>query len=383
MQSCLPLAERDRRWAALTVAMQQAGFDALVFAASDHRGHKGALRYVGDYNLYHRHGFAALAPGGEPALILPAIMADLPRSRWIADQRHVAQPAAGLVAWLAGLAAGARVGVVGLGQVMRAGDYLHLTQARPDLLLADATDLFDAVRLRKSAVEIDGLREAAMIADACFADLLDLARPGETERRIGARMTELCLRRGGEDPLFLTMNAAWHDGDGHDGSWRALLSPPRARELAFGTAFTFSFELIGPSGYWTELCRMMAFGRRSRARRAGVRAGGGAADAGCAALRPGGAVAAIQRAIADAVDPRHYELSGWSGHSIGLDVIEPPAIGPPPAADALLSAGMAVALHPLLVDRRAGPLFYMADTLVIAADGAHALSAWPRALYVR
>jgi Xaa-Pro aminopeptidase len=378
MNSCLPLAERDRRWATLTTAMRRAEYDALVFAGADHRGHKGALRYVGDYNLYHRHGFAAMRPGGEPALILPSIMADLPRGRWIADQRHVPQPAAGVVAWLAGLASGARVGIVGLGQVMRAGDYLHLARARPDLVFADATDLFDTVRLHKSEAEIDGLREAAMLADACFATLLDVARPGETERRVAARMTELCLRLGAEDPLFLTMNAEWRDG-----GWRALLSPPRERELAFGPAFTFSFEMIGPSGYWTELCRMMAFGRPSPALREAVRVGCAATDAGCAALRPGGPVAAVQQAIMSAVDAERYDLSGWSGHSIGLDVIEPPTIGPPPAEGAKLAAGMAVALHPMLVDRRDGPLCYMADTLAIAADGADAFSAWPRELYVR
>jgi Xaa-Pro dipeptidase len=381
LRSHLSLAERDRRWAALMTAMRDNDFDALIFAGSDHRGHKGSLRYVADYNIYHRYGYAAMDQRREPALILPMIMAETPRSLWAADQRHTAQPAAGLVDWLSATPAGSRVGIVGLGQVMRAGDYLTLIAARPDLRFDDATALFEALRAIKSAEEVEGVREAALIADACFKALLDIARPGETERSLGARMLEICVRLGGEDPLFLTMKPEWRGG-----RWQSLISPPGDRTLSFGQAFTLSFEMIGPSGYWTEFARPIAFGRPGAALRDAIAVGCAATDAGCAALLPGEAIKGVQEAAAAAVDAARYELSGWSGHSIGQDVIELPFIGPPAAAGAApahLMADMTVAFHPLLVDRERGPLFYMADILVIGADGTEALSAWPRQLYTR
>jgi Xaa-Pro aminopeptidase len=264
-------------------------------------------------------------------------------------------------------------------QVMRAGDYLYLTQARPDLRIADATALFDAVRRIKSAVEIEGLEEAAAIADICFKALLDTARPGETERQIGARMGELCQRLGGEDSLFLTMNSERRGDASH-----VAMSPPRGRVLDAANPLTFSFEMIGPSGYWTEMCRMISFGPPSQALTETVAAGCAAMSAGCAAMRPGAQAWDIQRSAAAAIDPGRHDLSGWNGHSIGQDVIEPPIVGPPPEAGAApLAANMALAFHPLLVDRLEGPVFYMANIFVVGDHAARALSRWPQELYVR
>ena len=46
-----------------------------MLAGADYRGHKGALRWVADYNLVHRYGFAVVAPGREPELLLPQNLA--------------------------------------------------------------------------------------------------------------------------------------------------------------------------------------------------------------------------------------------------------------------------------------------------------------------
>ena len=64
-------SERERRAAALQRLLVEENLDALVLAGADYRGHKGTLRWVGDYNLSHRYGFALVVPGGEPELLLP------------------------------------------------------------------------------------------------------------------------------------------------------------------------------------------------------------------------------------------------------------------------------------------------------------------------
>ena len=63
--------ERERRAAALQRLLAEEGLDALVLAGADYRGHKGTLRWVGDYNLSHRYGFALVVPGSAPELLLP------------------------------------------------------------------------------------------------------------------------------------------------------------------------------------------------------------------------------------------------------------------------------------------------------------------------
>ena len=59
-------AERERRAAALQGILAELELDALVLAGADYRGHKGVLRWVADYNLVHRYGFAVAAPEREP-----------------------------------------------------------------------------------------------------------------------------------------------------------------------------------------------------------------------------------------------------------------------------------------------------------------------------
>lgn len=68
--------ERDRRWNLLHTAMAEEGYDVLVIAGSDYRGHKGTLRYVADYNLAHRYGYSVIFAGHEPMMVLPQNLAD-------------------------------------------------------------------------------------------------------------------------------------------------------------------------------------------------------------------------------------------------------------------------------------------------------------------
>jgi Xaa-Pro aminopeptidase len=363
MRSCLTLAERDRRWAALQAAMRRAGYAALLFVANDHRGHKGTLRYVADFNLYHRFGYAVMPADREPVLVLPTILADVARSGWVGDHRFAARPIAAVADLLRALPPGARIGVVGRDQIMRAGDHLALVAALPEIAIEDASALFDSVRLRKSAEEIAGIEEAAAIADRCLATLLDVARPGETERAIGARMLEVCARIGGEDPLFLTMHPMMDNGIA-----RPRLTPPGSHEIGPRGTLIFSFEMIGPSGYWTELCRMIAFGRPTAALTDSVDIGIAAIEAGRRAMRPGKPLSAIQQATATAI-PAAYDLSAWSGHSIGQDVLEEPFIGPAATDDnePLMVDSMALAYHPMFVARDGSDLFYMADIYLVGA----------------
>jgi Xaa-Pro aminopeptidase len=377
MRSCLTVAERDRRWATLQAAMRRAGYGALLFVANDHRGHKGSLRYVADFNLYHRFGYAVMPANCEPVLVLPTILADVERSRWVGEHRFAARPVLEVGEMLRGVASGSRIGIVGLNQIMRAGDYLALVAALPGVVIEDASALFESVRLRKSAAEIAGIEEAAAIADACFARLLDVARPGETERAMGAQMLEACARVGGEDPLFLTMRAMVVDGVG-----RPWMGPPGGQEIGPSGTLIFSFEMIGPSGYWTELCRMIAFGRPAVAVTDMVDMGIAAIEAGRRNMRPGEAVSSIQRATADVVSDT-YDLSAWSGHSIGQDVLEEPFIGPATAGEAKVLENMALAYHPQFVARDGSGLFYMADIYVVGADETRRCSEIPLQLFTR
>ena len=78
----LPASEQHRRAAALDGLVSELELDALVLAGDDYRGHKGSLRWVADYNLAHRYGFAIAAPGRAPELLLPQNLGRRGRGGW-------------------------------------------------------------------------------------------------------------------------------------------------------------------------------------------------------------------------------------------------------------------------------------------------------------
>jgi Xaa-Pro aminopeptidase len=378
------VAERTRRAEALQAIVRELDLDALVLAAADYRGHKGALRWIADYNLVHRYGFAVVAPGGEPQLVLPQNLAMGRRSDWDVPMRFERDLRTGLPAVLRELGRMRRIGIVGLGQAMKVEDYLGLRAAFGDADFVDAQDAFERARARKSLEEIEGVRESTHIAEACFERLLEVVRPGVTEREVGASMYQRCYALGGEDPLFLSMYPEQVGGGKVEGRFGA----PNDRALGPGDVLIFSFELVGRLGYWMELARMVVLGEPDELTvrmNAAVAAG---LDAGAASMRPGVRPDEVQRAILDAVAVHGARSSYWSGHGIGQDVIEEPWLGLDVVQDRdvpsewVLEEGMVLSSHPYAVDLDGRGAGYMANTYVVGEDGGEALSDRPLDLYV-
>lgn len=376
----LPISERDRRWALLEQLMADERLDALVLAANDYRGHKGTLRWVGDFNLSHRYGYAIAAPGREPRLLLPVNLAMSPLGSWPIQVDYARHMADGLTGALGALGSPRRIGVVGLGQVMKVDDYLALRAAFPDAEILDVSMAFERTRSVKTPEEIAGVREATEIAESCFERLLEVAGAGVTERAIGAEMAGRAIALGGDDLLFLTM----YGTQAANGTVRGHFGAPRARELKDGDVLIFSFELTGQLGYWMEFARMVSVGAPSDLQQrmnAGVIAG---MEAGAGAMQVGRAPADVQRAIVEAVARHGAKPAYWSGHGIGQDVIEEPWVGLDVVQDRdevatlALQSTMVLSLHPYVIDEGEQAVGYMADTFVVGEQGASALSAVSR-----
>jgi Xaa-Pro aminopeptidase len=379
----LPDTERERHWDALQRLIAAERLDALVLAANDYRGHKGTLRWVGDFNLAHRYGYALAAPGRDPSLLLPENLALQPLGDWGIEVAYARQLGTGLAAALAELSP-RRIGVVGLGQVMKVEDYLAVRHALPEAEIVDATVAFERVRAAKDPVELEGAREATRIAEAAFTRVLEVAGASVSERQIGAEVTRVALAEGGEDPLFLTM----YGRKRADGKVGGHFGIPADRILRPGDVHTFSFELIGPLGYWMEFSRMVSIGppdelatRLNASVAAGLQAGG---DALAAGADPSAAQSAIEAAAAE----HGTHCAYWSGHGIGQDVIEEPWVGldvvqdrDAPPADPL-ATDMVLSLHPFVIDNDDKGIGYMADTFIVGPSGATPISTLPRDLYV-
>ena len=350
----------------------------MVFASTDHRGHKGAVRYTTSYCLYYRFGFAVMTPSQPPVLVLPDNFRDAARSDWEVEHRFAGHPADALADMLATVP-GNTIGIVGLRDAMRAADYLHLAARLPGKRLVDAEDAFEQVRARKSEEEIAGIEDAADIADACFGRLLSLVRDGITERALEAQIQAFCTGLGAGDTLFLVMGM-----QGEADAIRPFMGPPRDLPITAGRPLMFSIELTGPSGYWTEFCRTVVIGDAAPANMAASQACARGIAAAAEALVPGARMADVYARAQAAVGDAHL-MGAAIGHSIGLDVVERPliALGAAGSIDAGADTAMAFAVHPRIKSPSGAVHAYAADTLVLRNGQARALSRWPHEIYTR
>jgi Xaa-Pro dipeptidase len=380
----LSRAEQERRHGLLQELLHAHDLDALIVAANDYRGHKGTLRWVTDYNLDHRHGFAFVAAGREPELVLPLNLAhNVAAQGWRTPARYGRRAVEAIVEAVAELPSAGRIGIVGRAEIMRVADAELLGDALPQSELVDVTAAFEAMRAVKSAEELDGVREATRIAERCFERLLEIARPGMTEREVGAEMYRVMYLLGGEDPLFLSMSGERLP----DGTTAVRWNAPRDRVLGAGDDFTFSFELIGPLGYWMEFARTVVFGTPSETQSRLNRAVAAGMSAAAEQMRPGTQPASVQAAMLRGVQAHGATSAYWSGHGLGQDVIEEPWIGREVVDEAgpgalVLAQDMVLAMHPMVEDSARHGMAYMANSYIVTPSGGHAVSSIPLDLFV-
>jgi Xaa-Pro aminopeptidase len=203
------LAERDRRWDAVRARGQAAGFDCIFVPVGDGLD----ARYLTQL----RNSVVVLPTDGRP----PVVVADRGASNaWVPEPRHTVRvwgPPMADALKEAGMER-ARIGVVGLhgGRLshVRLPDgavnhtaFAHVLEALPNATFEDATDVVGFVRAVKSAEEITCLRQAARIAEAGVAKLVELARPGADASVVYAAVTERMLALGSEYyPLAITFD---------------------------------------------------------------------------------------------------------------------------------------------------------------------------------
>lgn len=382
------LSERDARWNAISDAAREEGFDVVLFAAADYRGHKGSVRYISGYNPAHRYGYAVMFPGDEPIVVLPQNLENdrRPRNGWVSEYRTPADLGAGLVEALRAKGDSPHIGVIGLRQVMKVEDYLAITTGLPNAKVSDAGPMFSRVRAVKSPAEQLGVRESAVILDGCFDRLLEIARPGMTEQQIASEMYKVGSALGGEDPLFLTM---YTEVDGETS--RGTFGQPLDRVLGVNDVLTFSYEIVGPNGYWTELARMVTFAPPTVAVAGIADAVASGIEAAATAITPGTAFGDVQKQVIAAVEAKGARSEYWTGHGMGLDVLEEPWVGldmvqdvdDAKASKGVTSAadGQVLALHPQLWDDDAKIMGYMSDSYIVVDGAAEKLSKHPMRLH--
>ena len=240
-----------------------------------------------------------------------------------------------------------------------------------------ADGALDAVIARhravKSRAEFETMCRAAAIADRAFAEILNFIRPGVTERQVANETVRLMRDFGGDGESFETIAAS-----GPNTSKPHAV--PGARQIQAGDFFTLDFGTL-LEGYCSDMTRTVAVGFVTDEQRRVYETVQTAQEAGFAAIRPGvvcGDVDAAARRVIE--DAGYHGAFGHSlGHSLGLEIHEPPNFSP--IDKTVAEAGMLLSVEPgIYLEGKFG--VRIEDTVWITEDGYLNLAHSPKELLI-
>ena len=280
------------------------------------------------------------------------------------------------------------VDLLGAQRAQRIGfEAVHLTVGRYNFVTAElsrrgansvliATDgLVEAHRACKDTWEIGVVREAAGRLSEVAKCILPKALAGRTESDVAADIDSELRRAGFERPAFDTIVASGPNAARpHARAGQRRIEPGDLVVLDFGGVL---------DGYCTDITRTVTAGPPGARERQVIEQVIEAQAAAFAAVRPGGAPEAVDRAARETLT-RHgmgEAFTHGTGHGLGLEIHEAPRLSParPSHSEPPLAAGMVLTLEP-------GAYFpgwggaRIEDDVLVTTDGAEWLTDVPRTL---
>jgi Xaa-Pro dipeptidase len=374
----------------LTGALERGGLDALVASSPANVAYVTGFWSLARAVHPATEIYAVVAPGGT-ALVVPTMdaLAVLDAG---AEADHVvchgrfhyeggnaalralvAEPPASADEALAVALArlGVRGGRIGLDDAaLPAARQAALGRRLTGSTVTSGSEAFATARLVKSPYEIDCLQQALRLTEESLDAVLDMLRPGVTERETATAFAHEATRRG--VACYRTI-VAFGAGSAVPASW------PTERTLRTGDFVRF--DLGGElKGYRSNVARIAVMGEPSERQQAVFDALHAGMEALLGALRPGAdggrvfdaGVAAVRKAGLPGFERHHM------GHGIGLEAVEAPWLAPGGAA---IEMGMVVCAEtPWYVAGEAG--LTVTETALITRAGAHVMNRSHRGLVV-
>jgi Xaa-Pro dipeptidase len=268
--------------------------------------------------------------------------------------------------------------------------------------IADCSELLLELRMVKDAAEVDAMRSSVSMFGALHEAMREHLRPGITELELSAELAR-ALRLAGHDGVVfqhrwdakLAMEGALASGPNLAtisrgpvtvtgvGLGEAFPMGASRREIARGDLVNVDLGL-NRAGYHGDMARTYAVGELP----AGVERLAGICrelqETALAAIRPGVTAASVYEAALGAarrlgVEDVFQGGGPYIGHGIGLELDEPPVLGP--GVETPVAEGMVLAVEPKLISPEFGAV-NIEDDVVVTADGCELLGDLPRCLFV-
>ena len=213
--------------------------------------------------------------------------------------------------------------IVAIGDKVSGETVSALHEILPRATFKSATDPLRQLRMSKSEDEIAIMRQAGVITEAAFADVLKVLKHGMTELDVIAETNYQLRRHGALGDSFVT--SMYNSGPNHPllfgnrlDTWKRPLIAPVSLLFDFGAIY---------EGYCYDYGRTVYFGEPNAEQQRVYDLVMAAQKAGIKAMKAGQVTAAeVDAAARQVIVDGGYgeEFRHRLGHSIGLDVHEPP-----------------------------------------------------------
>ncbi len=366
-----PAEEGEERHRRIRAEMADRGIDCLLIAGltANYGDRSGVFRWVCNYAPWFDDEYILFPRQGEPVLCAWSIGHASWAKRvswvptvWVGKLKYVEF----LVNRIRELGCGA--GSIGLEfQGTPAYVFRGIAERLPEAKFVDTTDMFARLRMIKSPFELECMQRSAYVGDEGIRALLEVARPGVTDREAWAAMDYRMTLAGAQTPTFCLMTSF----SSYAQKGQAIPYGPSDRVMRPNDGIV---NEIGPSyiGYITQICRPVALGRPEAEFERTFELHLRMYEAAIKLVRPGIAIQDIDAEVKEIAAGAAISRSAWAMQHVGMlntDKIPP---------ETKLQAGMTLVVHPY-TDHDGGEYggHIVGDTVVVTEDGCRRLSDLP------
>lgn len=248
-------------------------------------------------------------------------------------------------------------------------DHHRYAEAFPDTELVPAGKLIEDIRMVKDEAELAVMREACAIADRAFQHMLDVLKPGVTERAAALELEFFMRKEGASGTSFETILASGE---------RSALPHGTAsdRVLGSGEFVTLDFGAYY-NGYCSDLTRTVVLGPATDRHREIYNIVLEAQQAVLDGIRPGMTGREADKIARDIIGKHGYgdQFGHGTGHGLGMEIHEEPRLSL--SGNIVLEPGMTVTVEPGIYVPDFGGV-RIEDDIVITDSGADLLTHAPK-----
>lgn len=347
--------------------LAERGLDALISLSPENVAYTAGFVIPSQPLMRWRHAAHLVAADGREAIVCVDMEESTVRAaRPDADVRPWAEFTGNAMCSLAELIrdcglATARIGIELA--YLSVTDHRRLLAELPDVELHAADELLVESRTVKTRDELALLGRLSRISDRAIRTSLEAVRAGDTEMDIAAALTRSVYEQGAQSFKLMIVATGERSQLPNVGPTDRLLMPGDVCRVEI-------FSVI--DGYQAGVCRTAVVGEAppeaERIYRNLVECKARVLDA----IRPGVPASAVYQTYRDKFDELDLSPIAFVGHSIGVNLHEPPYLGP--RYDSPLQEGMVLGMEPLAYRTGHGFGMQIKDMVAVEQSGARLLS---------